>query len=172
LLVFSRIHWHLNPVAIVLLGGVAAMLGRYLLARGARRFRGRLSPRRRENLAAASGALLKKRSSAIASLALFAVSPLPSAQLFVAAGLLELDLIPLTLAFFVGRLVSYSIYVGVATVAEHQLGSVLGQLLGSPWSITIQVVLLAMVAALPFVNWKSILERRASHREGGTPPDQ
>jgi membrane protein YqaA with SNARE-associated domain len=172
LLVFSRIHWHLNPVAIVLLGGVAAMLGRYLLARGARRFRGRLSPRRRENLAAASSALLKKRSSAIASLALFAVSPLPSAQLFVAAGLLDLSLIPLTLAFFVGRLVSYSIYVGVATVAEHQLGSVLGRLLGSPWSIAIQVVLLAMVAALPFVNWKSILERRASHPEGGAPPDR
>jgi membrane protein YqaA with SNARE-associated domain len=172
LLVFSRIHWHLNPVAIVLLGGVAAMLGRYLLARGARRFRGRLSARRRENLGAASSALLKKRSTTMASLALFAVSPLPSAQLFVAAGLLELDLIPLTLAFFVGRLVSYSIYVGVATVAEHQFGSVLGRLLGSPWSITIQVVLLALVAALPFVNWKSILERRASHREGGTAPDQ
>ena len=171
LLVFSRIHWHLNPVALVLLGGLAAMLGRYVLALGARRFRSRLSPSRRENLAAASGALLKRRSSAIASLALFAISPLPSAQLFVAAGLLELDLIPLTLAFFVGRLVSYSIYVSVATVAEHQLGNLLGRVLGSPLSITIQVVLLAAVAVLPFVNWKSILERRANRKakkaEGG-----
>ena len=160
LLVFARIHWHLNPVALVVLGGLGAMLGRYLLAVTARRFRGHLSERLRGNLTATSDALLKRKSSVIATLALFAVSPLPSAQLFVAAGPLEFDLIPLTLAFFVGRLVSYSIYVGVATVAERQLGSVLGHLLGSPWSITIQVVLLAAVAVLPFINWKSILDRR------------
>ncbi|HEY7917388.1 MAG TPA: hypothetical protein VIC86_10475 [Acidimicrobiales bacterium] len=171
LLVFARIHWHLNPIALVILGGVGAMLGRYLLAVTARRFRGHLSERRRENLTAASDALLKRRSSVIATLALFAISPLPSAQLFVAAGLLELDLIPLTLAFFVGRLVSYSIYVGVATVAERRVGSVLGHLLGSPWSIALQVVLLAAVAVLPFINWKSILGRRAQPRtkEGDTP---
>ncbi len=168
LLVFARIDWHLDPVAIVLLGGVAAMTGRYLLAVGARRFRGHLSASRRENLSAASDALLKRRSSTIAALALFAVSPLPSAQLFVAAGLLELDLIPLTLAFFAGRLVSYSIYVAVATLAERQLGSVLGQVVGSPWSIAVQVVLLAGVAVLPFINWKHILQR--SGDESGDPP--
>ncbi|HUY65618.1 MAG TPA: hypothetical protein VMV06_02270 [Acidimicrobiales bacterium] len=168
LLVFARIHWHLNPVALVILGGMAAMLGRYLLAVTARRFRGHLSGRLQENLTAASDALLKRRSSAIATLALFAISPLPSAQLFVAAGLLELPLVPITLAFFVGRLVSYSIYVGVATVAERQLGSVLDQLLGSPWSIAVQLVLLAAVALLPFINWKSILGRRTG--EDDTPP--
>jgi len=165
LLVFARIHWHLNPVALVVLGGLGAMLGRYLLAVAARRFRGHLSERLQGNLTATSDALLKRKSSVIATLALFAVSPLPSAQLFVAAGLLEFNLIPLTLAFFAGRLVSYSIYVGVATVAERQLGSVLGHLLGSPWSITIQVVLLAAVAVLPFINWKSILDRRT--KQGG-----
>jgi len=167
LLVFARIHWHLNPIALVILGGVGAMLGRYLLAVTARRFRGHLSERRRENLTAASDALLKRKSSVIATLALFAVSPLPSAQLFVAAGLLELDLIPLTLAFFAGRLVSYSIYVGVATVAERRVGSVLGHLLGSPWSIGLQVALLAVVAVLPFINWKSILGPRT--KEGDAP---
>jgi membrane protein YqaA with SNARE-associated domain len=169
-LVFARIHWHLSPVALVVIGGIGAMLGRYLLARGALRFRGHLKPQRRENLTAVSNALLKRRSSAMASLGVFAISPLPSAQLFVAAGLLELDLIPLTLAFFVGRLVSYSIYIAVATVAEHQLGSVLAHLLGSPWSITLQVVLLAAVAVLPFINWKGVLERRSKQGGGISPP--
>jgi hypothetical protein len=48
---------------------------------------------------------------------------------------------------------------------------VLGHLLGSPWSIALQVVLLAAVAVLPFINWKSILGRRAQPRtkEGDTP---
>ena len=44
-----------------------------------------------------------------------------SAQLFIAAGLLEVRLLPLTAAFFAGRLVSYSLYVGGASLAKHSL---------------------------------------------------
>ena len=167
ILVFARITWGLNPVAIVVIGAIGAGSGRYLLALGARRFRHRLSDKRRENLTAASDALLKRRGSAIASLGLFAISPLPSAQLFVAAGLLDLNLVPLTLAFFAGRIVSYSIYVTVASVATQHLGNVLSQVLGSPWSIAVQLVLLAAVSVLPFINWKGILERRDARRLGG-----
>jgi len=167
LLVFARLNWHLQPVALVVVGAVAAASGRYLLARGAQRFRGHLSEKRRENLAAASHALLKKKASLIATLAFFAVSPLPSAQLFVAAGLLEMNLIPLTLAFLAGRMVSYSIYLSVASLAERHFGNVLGRMFGSPWSIAIQLILLAAVSVLPFINWKDILEQRTDKRGGG-----
>ncbi len=44
-LVFARLSWHLNPVALVILGAMAAVAGRYLLARGARRFKGVLTPK-------------------------------------------------------------------------------------------------------------------------------
>jgi hypothetical protein len=52
------------------------------------------------------------RGGLIASFALFAVAPLPSAQLFEAVGLARVRLGGLFAAFFVGRLASYSIYVG------------------------------------------------------------
>ena len=167
LLVFARLNWHLNPVALVVIGAIAAASGRYLLAVGARRFRGHLSEKRRENLAAASDALLKKRASLIATLAFFAISPLPSAQLFIAAGLLEMDLVPLTLAFLAGRLVSYSIYLSAASLAQRHFGDVLGRIFGSPWSIAVQLILLTAVSVLPFINWKDILERRAAKRGNG-----
>ena len=96
---------------------------------------------------------------AIALFGLFVVSPLPSAQLFLAAGLLDLPLGLLTLAFFLGRLVSYSIYVSVATLADKQLGNVLGQIFGSPWAIALQVGLLVAVCLLPLVNWRRFLDR-------------
>ena len=166
LLVFARITWHLQPVAIVVLGAVAAMSGRYVLARLARRFRHRLPARLVANLEAANELLFAKRGRAWAVLAVFVVSPLPSAQLFVAAGLLDVELVPLTLAFFVGRLVSYSFYVALATLADRQLGNVLGNLLGSPWSIAVQVLLLAGAAALPFVDWRRIAARSGRR----TPP--
>jgi membrane protein YqaA with SNARE-associated domain len=146
LLVFARITWHLEPVALVLIGAVAAMAGRYVLASGARRLRGHLGAKRRADLEAANQLLFQRRGRAWAVLALFAVSPLPSAQLFVAAGLLDVALVPLTLAFMVGRLVSYSFYVALATLADRQLGSVLRHALGSPWSIALQLALLAAAA--------------------------
>jgi membrane protein YqaA with SNARE-associated domain len=158
-LVFTRLHWHLNPVALVLLGAVAAMSGRYLLARGARHFKGRIPGRMRDNLEDARTLLERKRVGAIALFVVFVVSPLPSAQLFLAAGLLDLPLGLLTVAFFLGRLVSYSIYVSVATLADKQLGNVVRQIFGSPWSIALQVGLLVAVCLLPLVKWRRFLDR-------------
>lgn len=173
LLVFARVTWHLEPVAIVLVGAVAAMSGRYLLAIGTRRFRGRLSDKRRANLQAADDLLFARKGRAWAILAVFVVSPLPSAQLFVAAGLLDVALVPLTLAFFVGRLVSYTFYVTLATLADHQLGGVLRNALGSWWSIALQVALLAAAAALPLVDWTKVRDRHhartAARRDGHHP---
>src|SRR5665213_133071 len=132
-LVFARLHWHLNPIALVLLGAAAAVSGRYLLALGARRFKGRMPTRMRDNLEDARTLVEQRRAGAIALFGLFVVSPLPSAQLFIAAGLVDLPLKLLTLAFFLGRLISYSFYVGVATLADKQFGAVVGQVFGSPW---------------------------------------
>jgi membrane protein YqaA with SNARE-associated domain len=159
-LVFTRLHWHLNPIALVLLGAVAAVSGRYLLALGARHFKGRMPLRMRDNLEDAQTLIERKRVGAIALFGIFVVSPLPSAQLFIAAGLLDLPLGLLTAAFFLGRLVSYSIYVGVATLADRQLGNVIGQIFGSPWSIALQIVLIVAVCFLPFVNWRRFLDRK------------
>jgi membrane protein YqaA with SNARE-associated domain len=158
-LVFTRLHWHLNPIALVLIGAVAATCGRYLLALGARHFSGRLPQRMRTNLTDAKELLGKNPKSSFAVFAIFVVSPLPSAQLFLAAGFLDLNLRLFTLAFFVGRLVSYSVYVSVAVVADRQLGNVIGQLFGSPWSIALQVALLAAVCLLPLVNWRGVARR-------------
>ncbi|HEY5438272.1 MAG TPA: hypothetical protein VIJ99_05185 [Acidimicrobiales bacterium] len=162
-LVFARLHWHLNPIMLVLLGAIAAVCGRYLLAMGSRHFKGRLPRRMKLNLEDARTLITNKRVGAIALFGLFVVSPLPSAQLFVAAGLLDLPLGQLALAFFVGRIVSYSIYVSVATLADKQFANVLGQVFGAPWAIALQVVLLVAVCLLPLVNWRSVLQRNAKH---------
>jgi hypothetical protein len=75
--------------------------------------------------------------------------------------LLDLDLALFTAAFFVGRLVGYSIYVSVAVLADRHLGNVLSRVSGSPWSIALQVVLLGALWLLPFINWRSVLKRRS-----------
>ena len=156
-LVFARLHWHLNPVALVVLGAIAAMSGRYLLARAARHFKDRMPERLQSNLEDAKTRIERKRVGAVALFGIFVISPLPSAQLFLAAGLLDLPLGLLTVAFFFGRLVSYSLYVSAATLADQHLGNILGKVFGSPWSIALQVLLLVAVCVLPFLNWRRFL---------------
>ena len=159
-LVFFRLSSDLPAVPLVLLGAVAAATGRFVLASVTRRFRGRFSPERRANLQAAEELLVGSRGKAAAGLGLFALSPVPSAQLFVAAGLLTVPLVPLTAAFFVGRLVSYSLYVAAASAAKDSLGDVLVDVLGSPWGIALQLAMLAGLVLLLRVDWASLLESR------------
>lgn len=57
-------------------------------------------------------------------------------------------LVPLTAAFFAGRLVSYSLYVAAASVAERNLGSVAIDSLTSPVGMALQLAMLAGLAVL------------------------
>lgn len=150
------------PQAPLILGGaLAAATGRFVLANGARHVRGRLSAERRAHLVAAEEALLAHRGGAIAGLGLFALSPIPSGQLFVAAGLMRVRLLPLTAAFFSGRLVSYTIYVTGAAAIEAGVGDALTSGLTSPLGIALQLIALLGLALLVRVDWADVLARRA-----------
>ncbi len=153
-LVVAKFRWDLNPVLLVSLGAVASASGRYTLARVSRHLERFVPKRAKRNLEAAHNFLDGHRGGIFALLAVFVVSPLPSGQLFVAAGLLRIQLWTLTAAYFVGRIVSYSLYVSAATVAEYSAGDVLDKMWGKPWMIGVQIVLAAFIIAIPFIPWK------------------
>ena len=154
ILVLFRLRSGLNPVALVVVGAGAAALGRFLLAQICRRLRTRLSRRHMANLAAAREALTSSRRRSLLGLVLFAVSPISSAQLFVAAGLMNVALCPLVLVFFCGRLVSYSIYVGSASAVKNtNFGRLVASSFTSPIGVIIQLLLLSGVVLLARVDW-------------------
>jgi membrane protein YqaA with SNARE-associated domain len=147
-LVFFSLDFDLPAVPLVLGGALAAASGRFVLANGARRLRLRLSPARLDRLDRAQAALSADRRRTAAGLGLFALSPVPSGQLFTAAGLMTVPLFPLTAAFFAGRLVSYSIYVGAAMIAEKNLGELVLDALTSPLGMALQLAMLIALAIL------------------------
>ncbi len=163
-LVLLQVNLDLEPAALVLIGAVSAACGRLLLALGARRMRGRMSAERLDNLDLVAERLTASRTRGLGALALFLVSPLPSAQLFIGAGLLDAPLRPLIAAFLIGRLVAYSIYVGLATVAADNLGELIGETLGSPLGIAIQLLMLGGLAALVKIDWSRVLGGREPTR--------
>lgn len=153
-LVVAKFRWDLNPVLLVSLGAITSASGRYTLARASRHLERFVPKRAKLNLEAAHRFLEGHSSGIFALLAVFVVSPLPSGQLFVAAGLLRMRLLTLTAAYFVGRVISYSLYVSAATVAEYSAGDILGKIWGKPWAIALQILLAAAIIAIPFIPWK------------------
>ena len=157
ILVFFTLSFDLTAAIIVPVGAVAAAGGRLVLASASRRLRGRMSADRLDSLAAAETMLTANRSRSLTGLGLFAVSPLPSAQLFVAAGLLEVALLPLTAAFFAGRLIAYSLYVGAASAAGDNLAEIAGDSLRSPLGLALQILMLVALVALVRIDWRRVV---------------
>ncbi|WAT17455.1 hypothetical protein OZN62_11065 [Aurantiacibacter sp. MUD11] len=166
IIVLYGFHSDMPVPAIVLTGAVAAASGRFLLAHGFRHLARYVSEKTKRNLAAARAAFLRKKRHGIAGLALFAVSPLPSAQLFAAAGLASVPLLGFTLAFFGGRLVSYSFYAGSAQLIEHStIGDTFRDSLTSPAGIALQILLLVALIAFARIDWERIFGPAPEHAD-------
>jgi hypothetical protein len=159
LVFFKFRHPELAAPALVVGGAGAAASGRLVLALAFRAFGARLPRKRQESLRILGHALGESRAGLLASFALFAAAPLPSAQMFEAAGLARIRLRPLLAAFLLGRLVSYSIYVGAASAAHHSLRRVFDKGLFSPQAIATQVVAVGLVIAMVVVDWPSVIDK-------------
>jgi len=143
---FYRLNTSMNSVAMIVIAVLCATLGRYLLALTFSKLRHRLKPQYIENLASARNFLDRGRSSRAIYFAVVAVSPLPSAQIFEAAGLMGARLLPLMGAFACGRAVTYTLYsLGAASVKGTSIGSVLLDGMKSPWGIALQIASIAVI---------------------------
>jgi uncharacterized membrane protein YdjX (TVP38/TMEM64 family) len=130
-----------------------------VLALASRRVRHWFSPRRLASLEAARAALARSRTRLWGTVAFFFISPLPSSQLFVAAGVLDLPIRNLSLAFFGGRLITYALYLNGARMARESFGDVVLASFRSPLGIVLQLVTLAGLGLLFAVDWSRVLSR-------------
>jgi membrane protein YqaA with SNARE-associated domain len=162
-LVLFSLNTDLHPIVIVAVGAVFAGTGRYLLARATGLFRNRISNKSLANLEAAQALLTENTSRKVLTIGLFVLSPLPSAQLFEAAGLMGVRLLPLTIAFFSGRLVTYNFYVfGASELKAHGIGELITKEFKSVWAILFQVLMITSVVLLTRINWKKYLPTKPS----------
>lgn len=159
-IVFFKVGYELDLVPLVLFGATAAAGGRYLLATGARALRDRMSPERIADLDALRDDLESRPGSTFGGLTLFLLSPLPSAQMFEAAGVTGVPLRPLTLAFWCGRLITYTIYATAASFAVSSFDDVIEDGIRSPWVIALNVVMLALVVVIARLPWRRIIAKR------------
>lgn len=168
-LVFFLINYDTNPVALVILGIISATTGRAILAWYFRKFAHLVPTRFSKNMEYAGEYIEGRPDRRYAVLALFLFSPISSAQLFEAAGMMKtIALKPLLAAFALGRTFSYSTYVTGATVlAATNFGELLISQLQSPWAIAVQLLMIAALVALGLIDWKSKLGKHRLRRNKG-----
>lgn len=157
-LVFFNFEYDLPLPVLVLVGAAASAVGRLVLASVFRQIGYRLPRRRRTDLEAIGATLTEAPRGRWGLLLLFLISPLPSTQLFEAAGLTpQIRLLPITGAFFCGRLVTYSIYVVGSSAAAATLRSLVDEGFASPWAVALQLLLLGLLIAFVLTPWAKIL---------------
>jgi len=154
ILVFYKLNSDLNTAAIIIIGIFAASSGRYLLARGTGMIRYKLKPHYLANLEVARKYLTAGRRSKYLYFLFFVISPLPSAQIFEAAALVDAPLLPITIAFMCGRAISYTTTVlGASTLKQHAMSTIVLDSLKSPWGIALQTICLFAIFLLMKVDW-------------------
>ena len=155
-IVLFKFNNNLNTALLIVVGAIGATLGRTLLAMGTRKLARFIPIDTRENLTMGGAYLESKMHLKWLWFLLFVISPLPSAQLFEAAGLLSLNLKRIAIAFFSGRLITYSIYgFGAEALKRSSWGEIISSNIKSPWGIALQIVLLVGVYLLTKIDWKS-----------------
>ena len=166
ILVWFELNHEMRAPALVIIGVLCAVSGRAVLALVMRRTTRWMPKRYVANMRSAGEAVTAVRGRALAVLALFLVSPISSAQLFTAAGIMRtVRLQPLLIAFGLGRTISYSLYVtGAHLVKASSAGDLLLEGIRSPWGVALQVGMVLGVIALGSRSW--------NHRSGQAPrPD-
>ncbi|CAB4998637.1 unannotated protein [freshwater metagenome] len=161
ILVFFLFNYDLHPAALVILGVLAASTGRGFLAWYFRKFARYVPTRFSKNMEYAGHYFQEGSGKKYSILALFLISPISSAQLFEAAGLMKtIALKPLLAAFALGRTISYTTYVtGAAAIAGSTVGDVFIHELKSPWAIATQIAMILGLVALGNIDWQRRLKQ-------------
>ena len=156
ILVLFTINYDVAALPLIITGVIAASLGRLVLALYFRKFAEIMPKRWVKNMESAGQYFTANSDRKFGILALFLISPISSAQLFEAAGIMkDLKLRPLLTAFALGRCVTYSFYVLTAsTVKATNFGELIVQELKSPIAITLQILMIFGLVALGNVKWK------------------
>ncbi len=151
--VFFYHSYHLSFPLVIVLTAFSTTAGRLVLAIITKKVKKLLPEKTIKNLDYGKSLILKKQKSTWLFLGLFVLSPLPSAQLFEAAGLIESRLLYLGGAFFVGRLVSLSFYLILSKFVVQNITSLWSGGLSNPWMLAAEILSIVLVLILLNLKW-------------------
>jgi uncharacterized membrane protein YdjX (TVP38/TMEM64 family) len=159
-MIFFKAQYDLNMWLVVALGVGASILGRYVLTLYIPKLSGRfVKHAKQKDVDAIAGKLKKKGWGGFFFVLLYCLLPLPSTPLFLAAGIAKVPPVRIIPAFFIGKFASDLAYVLLGDYALTNTQDVVSDMF-SVKSIISLVVGLAMVFAVLFVDWTTLLQQK------------
>lgn len=167
-LAFFRIEFGLPILPLTLGGALFSGLGRIALARGSTMFkRGFL--KRDAELDEIKGYLDERRNYVGLATMLYCLLPLPTNNLFIAAGMIEVKMVRVMAGFWAGRVIADTFYVWTTDQAFGSFGSVFEDFYEDWTVVLVQTVSLTGALLLLLLPWPRWILRAFRRRDGGAP---
>ncbi|OGZ45434.1 MAG: hypothetical protein A3C84_00200 [Candidatus Ryanbacteria bacterium RIFCSPHIGHO2_02_FULL_48_12] len=157
---FVSMRFGVPVILLAAIAAVAATLGRLSLAKLSRILirQNILRETTKKNLDHIKGYLEVRKELTFGIFLLYAFSPFPSNQLFIAYGLTALPLRLIALPFLFGRLVSYTFWAYSAQVAHQAFLHLTAGSILNIYFLGVQIGTLGVVYLFTKINWKKFLE--------------
>jgi len=156
LLAFFRIKFGLPLLALSIGGSIVAAAGRWALARASGRFSRRFMKSKQSDMRELGEFLDEHRQHVGLATFLYTLSPLPSNNLFVAAGMVEIQLAWVLIGFLSGRLLANTVLVWTTDKAFRHFEDLFRTAFDTWEAIlwqSLSVVGIVLLARIPWAKW-------------------
>jgi len=158
---FIAIRYQIPLIPIILVGATSATLGRLTLAKLSQTVLREkiLSEKTRKNIDQIRLHLEKKTVLTFSLILFYTFSPFASNQLFIAYGMTKMDLKLIAIPFFIGRLISYSLFTfGVSKLVQKVLPFSVTAVFTS-YFIVIQFLTIILLYLFAKIDWGELLNK-------------
>lgn len=165
ILAIFYIQFNLGLVPTVIIGASSAALGRVCLALLSRHYLEPYLPKIIKENFLALGEYFKKHTRLTAPIVFaYAFLPIPSNQVFIIAGLSNLNLSLIALSFLFGRLISYTFWISVSNAAVTRLDNVFSEYLFQGKGIAAEILSFSIVIIVGLIPWKKVLRIKLTNK--------
>lgn len=167
IMAFFYIQFDLPLVPLCVCGALVSGLGRLCLARGSDWFTDHFFRQKKEDLRSLGAYLERKRGLVAGFVFLYSLLPLPTNNLFLAAGMTRVNLSYVLGGFYAARIPADLFWVWTTNATFQNLEDVFGKT-GNIWAIVLQAGALLSVALMYFLPWGKWLKRYIDGQEPRT----
>jgi len=160
IMVFLQVMFHLNIWAVITIGVIGSVFGRYVLTLYIPYLAGKIfKPAKNEDVQFLGKKMQEKGWKSQLVVLAYSLLPLPTTPLFLAAGMAKIRAIYIIPAFFIGKFTSDTIAVHLGKYASENTKNIMEGVVS--WkSITSLILGLLLLSALLFIDWRTLIQHK------------
>lgn len=160
IMIFLQVVFHLKLWPVIIIGVAGSILGRYILSLYIPLISEKyFKPSKNEDIKFLGQKMKEKGWKSQLVIVAYSLLPLPTTPLFVAGGMAKIKPLYIIPAFFVGKFTSDTIALSMGKYATENIDQIESGLFS--WqSITGLLGSLLMLAALLFIDWRSLIQKK------------